>query len=188
MVLENFAGLFFQFGTLLDIVFQWEQIGVFDFILPFLLIFAIVYGVLSGIKIFGDNKSVNIIIAVVLGLLAIRFDFFSIFLSEISPRLGVGIVILMTLLILVGLFTPEKGRGIVLWIVMGVGALIFIIILAQIGGIFGFGYGGYGNNQLIAYVVLAILIIGVIIAVAASSGRRDSDEGKHRWAPLFEGK
>ena len=68
--------------------------------LPFLLVFAVVFGILIQMNIFGKNRGINVIIALVIGFLAVRSPFFTQFYSEIFPRLGVGIVILLSILIL----------------------------------------------------------------------------------------
>ena len=118
-------------GSIIDILFQLENLGFFDFILPFLLMFAVVYGILQYMKIFGEDKAVHIIIAVALGLIAIRLPFYSQFLTEISPRLAIGLIVLLALLILVGMFVPNQSRGTLGWILFAVGAVIFIIIATQ---------------------------------------------------------
>ena len=83
-----------------EVLFQLESIGVFEFLLPFLLIFAAVYGVLISLGIFGKRPGINVIIAFAIGLLAIRFPLFTQFYQELFPRLGIGITILLMLLIL----------------------------------------------------------------------------------------
>lgn len=168
------------FGSFADILFQWEMLGVFDFILPFLLIFAVIFGILGQMKIFGESKGIHVMIAIVLGMLAVRFRIFTDFLAIISPRLGIGLTIILALLILAGIFTPEGSRGIVGYVLMGVGAVIFIIIVVQTFDVLGFGYGswGYGSSELVGYVLLLVLLIGIIIAVSSSG----SHSGKHRVA------
>ena len=47
----------------------WESWGLMDVILPFLLIFAVVYAALTKVKIFGEQKDrIHIIIALVIAL------------------------------------------------------------------------------------------------------------------------
>ena len=73
----------------------------------FLLIFAVVYGILSTMNIFskGDkNKGVNAVIAIAVGLLALQWDYVPEFFSVIFPYAGIGISILLVALILMGLF------------------------------------------------------------------------------------
>ena len=140
------------YSSIVDVLYQLEGLGFFDFLLPFLLIFAVIFGILEATHIFGaDNKPIRMIIAIVLGFLSIRLPFFSAFLSEITPRLGVGITILLAAMILVGLFTQKKSTSTVLWILFGVGAAIFLVILVQSANALSyFGYGsGFFSDQVI---------------------------------------
>ena len=157
--------------SLAEVFYQWETIGLFDIILPFLLVFAVIYGILTYSKIFGGQKGLSVVVAMVIGLLAIRFPFFADFLAEISPRLAVGITILLALIILIGLFTPANYQDILGWILLAIGAIIFIIIMAQTAGILGvFGFSGFGGSELIGYVVLVALLIGIIVVITTSGG------------------
>src|SRR3989344_5849172 len=106
-VTHQFVGVFlqsygyFSIGRILE---QWSQYGLFDFILPFLLIFALVFGVLSTMNLFKDNKAVNGIIALAVALMSLQFGLVPAFFAELWPRFGVGIAIYLVFLILVGFF------------------------------------------------------------------------------------
>ncbi len=177
------------FGSFADILFQWEALGLFDFILPFLLIFAVVFGILSQMKIFNENRGINVIIAIALGLLASRFTLYTDFLNIISPRLGIGLVVILAILLLAGMFTPKGSRGIVGYVLMGVGVVIFIIIIAQTFNILNFGYGlaGFSTGDLAGYILLIVLLIGVIVTVAATSGKKSESKVKDAIEALFGG-
>ncbi|MFH1623249.1 MAG: hypothetical protein ABIA12_01900 [Candidatus Aenigmatarchaeota archaeon] len=60
--------------ALADILELWKSYGVFEFYLPFVLMFAIFYGLLSKSKIFGDEdkerrvRNINVVISVVAAL------------------------------------------------------------------------------------------------------------------------
>ena len=168
------------FGSIADILFQWQNIGFFDLILPFLLVFAIVFGILSYMKIFGDNKAVHVIIAVILGLLAIRAQFFSAFLAEIAPRLGVGLTILLAILILIGLFVPEGHQKTIGWILLAIAFIILIVILSQLYRVFGYFTGDLGltSSELIAWVAMIVILLGIVIVVviAAQKGKQKAGE------------
>ena len=56
--------------TITDVLNQWAEIGVFAYVLPFLMIFAVIYGILSKTQILGGRKGVDATIA-----LADRFRF-----------------------------------------------------------------------------------------------------------------
>ncbi len=161
-------------GTLLS---QWEAAGVYDFLLPFLLIFAVVFGILTTTNILGNNKGIHVIIAFVIGLLALRLTFVSRFFAEVFPRLGVGLAVILVLVILIGLFVPEDERRYWLW---GLGAIAFIIAIVVISKSFEqygwFSSGYYGDY--VGWIVGGVLVIGLIIAVAASGSKRDGKDTK----------
>lgn len=175
------------FGSIADIIFQWENLGVFDFILPFLLVFAIIFGILNATKVLGHNRGVIVIIALVIGLMALRWQYlFSDFISELFPRLGIGIAILLTVLILVGLFINQDEQRYWGYGLATLGMIIAIVILHQTGQKLGWFWTGIGSDN-IGFIVLAVLIIGVIIAVAASGGNRNSSstgKGASAWTML----
>lgn len=168
-----------------DIFALWEQYGLYDFVLPFLLIFVMVYGILQYMKIFKGDKGISVLIALVLGLMATRLPFMANFLKEISPRLGVGLIILLTILILIGLFTPEKTGAIFGWIFIGVGLIILLIILGQVANTFGFGFGGFFNDNLIAGLLLIGLLVGVIVAIV-TAGSSSTPTTRTKTAPLYD--
>ena len=167
-----------------SILLQWDNLGFFSHILPFLLIFAVVYGVLFRMNLFGEQKGVQVIIALVLGLLSIRYRLLGDVLKVISPRLGVGLVVILALLILIGMFVPEDAEGIMGWILMGVGLVIFIVILSQTASVFDTGFGGYLGDEIISYVVLAVLLIGIIVAVVVSGAEKEIDPTKRMFKKI----
>ncbi|MDO8564351.1 MAG: hypothetical protein Q7R87_05060 [Nanoarchaeota archaeon] len=158
-------------GSLLS---QWEAQGVFDFLLPFLLIFAVIFGILTTTNILGGakNKGVHVVIAFVIGLLALRLDFVPRFFAEIFPRLGVGLAVILTLIILIGLFVPQDEMRFWLW---GLGAIAFIIAIVVISQSFeGYGWFSSGSySDYVGWIIGAVLVIGLIIAVSAA-GNDDS--------------
>ena len=92
------------FGGLLDFL---AQGGFFSFLLPFLLIFALVYGLLLRVKLFEKN-GINAVIALAVSLMSIQFEFVPIFFSQIFPRVGVGLAVILAVLIIVGIFVPKQ--------------------------------------------------------------------------------
>lgn len=156
---------------------QWEAQGVFDFLLPFLLIFAIVFGILTTTNILGKNKGVHVIIAFVIGLLALRLDFVPRFFAEIFPRLGVGLAVILTLVILIGLFVPQDEMRYWLW---GLGAIAFIIALVVVSQSFeNFSWFSIGSaSDYVGWIVGGVLVIGLIIAVAAAGNESDPNKKK----------
>ncbi len=164
----------FDLGSMLS---QWESYGLFDYLLPFLLIFAIVYGILSYAKVFGDNNGVHLTIALVVGILALRLGFVQDFYREAFPRLAVALAVLLVFLILVSAFLPEtshkKGWYIGLYSLGGIAALIVVFnsfnILGYWGSSWWYDWG--------ALIIGALIVIGLIIAISVSG--KKSGGGSH---------
>ena len=153
-------------GTIGQILSQWEQYGFFSIILPFLLIFALVFGILEKTNVFKDNRSVNGIIALVVGLMSLQFPFVTVFFSEIFWRLGVALSIILVVLIILGIFIPKKSW--VTYALFGIGVIILIVTLVNTAGAVGWysGYWWYDNWPLVAGAIFIIAVIGTIIGAS----------------------
>jgi len=176
-VISSFA--FMQYVAFEDILIKLEQLGLFEFILPLLLMFAIVYGVLSWTNMFGGEKPIHALIAIVLAFLAIRWPVYRDFLAIVSPKLGVGLTIILVLVLLMGLFIPEKSQAIMGWIMIGVAVVIALVIFAQsYSDLQGAGYGSYVNSDMIGWVIIVALLIGVIVAVVTAGASKKEAPSK----------
>ena len=174
----------FYGGSIGNLLLSWEQAGFFSYVLPFLLIFAIVFGILTKVKVFPDNKGLNAVISIVVGLLALQFDFVPIFFAEIFPRLGVGLSVILALFILVGLFLPSGSESVSNFLMLTVGVIIFLVVITK-----SFGYLGYGTG--LPYWISAnlsgiIAVIIVIVAVGAVIGAKPPKEGWVKNPPHWQ--
>ncbi len=173
-----------------DLLYIWESYGVFDILLPFLLVFAIVFGILNFTNIFGGNKGINVIIALVIGMLAVRFPFFTQFYQEIFPRLGVGLAVLIVVVILIGIFIPEEHKPYYFWGFAAIAFIIALVAIYQTFDILGWtGFGIFSGEGTVAWIILAIIFIGLIIAVATSGSKESNAEKgiKGTFKKLWEG-
>lgn len=179
--------VFMQYYSFQRVMDQLTDLGLFDFILPFLLIFAVIFGVLSYMKMFGDSRGVNVLIALVIGLLAVRWPVYTDFLNIISPKLGIGLVILLVLIILIGLFVPRGAKAVVGWILISIGFIIFLVIMAQTYELLRPAYGGgFLTEDLVGYLILVALLIGVVVAVVVGGSKSQKSVGK-KMGDVLEG-
>ena len=173
--LQSFGVYGSSFG---DILFKLEQLGFFDYLLPFLIIFAMVFGILTKVNIF-DNKAINVIIALSVGLMSLQFGFVSVFFSELFPRFGIGITIILVVLVFLGLFMdPDSGgtRGIML----GIGAIIVLVILVQSAEAASWWYSSFWWSENISTILILaffLAIIGIIVGTASSKDSKSFRRG-----------
>ena len=167
-------------GGIGEMLAMWEQYGFFSYLLPFLLIFALVFGILSRMKLFGENNAISGIIALAVGLMALQFEFVSVFFAEIFPRMGVGLAIFLVVLILAGLFI-DPHKAIFRWVLVGIGLIIAIVVLSKTAGAVNWysGYWWQENWPLVAGAIVIIALIGTIIGSA--SGKTQS---AWNWWPM----
>ena len=117
-------------GAFGNLLYQLETLGFFSYVLPFLMIFAIVFAILEKVQFLGTNKMVNVILSLAVSLMALQFQFVSYFFAEIFPRMGVLLSVILVSMILLGLFFDFKKKGTKL-VVGGLTFVGFVVILLQ---------------------------------------------------------
>ena len=153
----------FSGGSFGNVLSQWERLGVFSYALPFLLIFALIFGILQKVNIFGgaqgtSNKGINGVIAVSTALMALQFNFVPRFFSDIFPQLGVGLTVVLVGIILTGMFTTSNMT----WIGFALGGVIFLTIM---GNSFEFGSSTFWfwfQQNFAMILIVAIILIMVL--------------------------
>lgn len=158
--------------TIVDVLNIWNYMGVFSYVLPFLLIFAVVFAILQKSKVLGDNaRAVNTIVAVAIGLLALQFDMVPVFFADLFPKMGVFLAVVLVVLIFLG-FVGVNPDGNTKWVkFIGIGAAI-IVVLWSMGDFIWFG--GYSGNLLWWFsdyfwsLIVLLVIIVAIVAVGKS--------------------
>ncbi|MBR9704357.1 hypothetical protein GOV12_03020 [Candidatus Pacearchaeota archaeon] len=124
--------------TIVEVLRTWEQAGVFAYLLPFLMIFAVVFGILNKSKLLGTNKGVQATIALTVGLLSLVNDYVPNFFSALFPYAGMAIAVLLVALILMGLAFEEDWSG-KIWFAIGIISFFVVIISAFSDMPFGIG-------------------------------------------------
>ena len=156
-------------GAIGDMLLQWEQIGIFSYVLPFLLIFSLVFAILMRLNIFKNekNNTINAIIALVVGLMALQFDFVPIFFSEVFPRIGIAMSIILAILVVAGLFMDPENKAMMVGL-MVFSLLVVAVIIYQSFGAFGLSTG-YWISAYWPQLLSFGFFLAIIIAVIASS-------------------
>ncbi|MDP3026526.1 MAG: hypothetical protein Q8N63_02370 [Nanoarchaeota archaeon] len=153
-------------NTITNVLNVWADMGVFAYLLPFLLIFALIFGILSRTKMLGENKGVNAILAGAIGLMALQFDWVSNFFATVLPYAGIGLSILLLAFIFMGMISDDEKTS--RWIFFAIGALIFLFVIGY--AFYDFAWlGAYSGQDWIPLLTLLLLIGGAVVWVVVSS-------------------
>ncbi len=156
-------------GALGNIFAQWEAMGVFTYALPFLLLFSLIYSILSFLPVFQNNKGVNAVIAIAVALMALQFNMVSVFFADIFPRLGIGLSIVLVIIILTGFFI-DKDNHTFKWLIFISVIIITLVVISSSLKNFGIGTGtGFWIKENLSSIIIFGLIIGAVIAIIAGN-------------------
>ncbi len=168
------------------------DLGVYDVLLPFLLVFAIVFATLEKTAILGKDKSnINAIVAVVTGLLLVVqrgiVDTINIFLPRISLLI---VVILMGLLVISMIAGKEfdgiKGGSFAIGVIIIIIAVIFSLVTPQSGGPI---WLTPADKQILLSVGILILVLVLVIGLVTSKPKQQQgDSFLKKLAKDFGGK
>jgi len=174
-----------------------QTFGILDFILPFILVFTIVFAVLQKIKLLGDNKNFNVIVALVMGLLFVVPHVMGLYplgydpvqvMLETLPSISLVAVAAIMLLILMGIFSTNFSQKAAPLI--AIAALIFVTYI--FGASLNLWTGPYDvfywwTAELTELIVI-ILVFGVIVwFITHEPDSKTPGEGIIKWiGELFE--
>jgi len=161
MVINILAGF-----SIANVLNDWNSIGVFSYILPFLLIFSLVYAILEKAGLLGDNRGVKVIVALAVGLLGIVNDKVPHFFATIFPNLGIALSVLLVGIILLGLFFSSDDNGIKntsKWIVAALGMLGVLFSIYYSFKDYSFGVNVW--EQYGSEIISLLLIVGIVLMI-----------------------
>ncbi len=176
-----------------------DKIGLFDVVLPFLLVFTIVFAILEKTKVLGTEeiegkkftkKNLNAIASFVIAFLVIASSELVEIITKVSSNAVVVLFLSVLFLLLVGSFYKEgetvylEGGWKVTFMIIVFGAIIAIFLDAiktsdgktwlQALTDFSGGSGG-GGSELIGSVILLVIIVAFI----AYAVREPAKAAKH---------
>ncbi len=173
---------------------EMQMSGFYEYVLPFLIVFIVLFAVLEKTYILGSEKdqngtrrpktNLNVILAIILGLVLLLqpdlrlIEYMNIYLSKMS----FFIVLAVMAMLVIALFAGKDDNG---KMFSGFGMLFATIVaIAAVLWSLSSSYGGYGWTFLpywitdeVLSLVLFIAIVGIIIATvknkASGGGRGD---------------
>jgi len=170
-----------------DVFLRFENMGVLDSLLPFILIFTILFAVLQKTKIIGEGKrQFNTVIALIISLMVViphltgRYPPGSDVVTIINtalPQVSLLVIVILAALLLIGVFAPGIMFG-----GTGFGAFLALLSIGAVVYIFGNAAGWWRNVGFLRVlndpdtqaVIVIVLVFGLIIWFIT----RDSSEAR----------
>jgi hypothetical protein len=178
-----------------------EKLGVYEIILPFLLVFTIVYAVFERTRVFGTEeiegvkygkKSLNAMVAFVIAFLVIASSQLVAIINESLSKIVLLILMIICFLVLIGTFFSEDeevilegGWRIFFMVVMLIGViLVFLSSVRNESGVswlsnminyIKLNFGSTGLSALILIIVI-IVFMAYIVKDPQPAKKKDKDE------------
>ncbi len=155
-----------------------------DVMLPFLLVFVVIFAILQKTKILGDGKKqIDALVALVVGLIVVSFGFATGIIVSLVPFLAVSVVVILVFMILFGSAFKEGAFDLANPVKYIIGVLaaigVVIVLLVSTGTwdrIADYFLTGGSNSSLVGNIVFVLVIIGAIL-LAIFSGKGESGKG-----------
>lgn len=179
-----------------------REFGIFDVILPFLLVFAVVFGILEKTRILGEEKikdiiyprkNLNAIVAFALAMLVVAATKIVGVINTALPQISLLIVVALSFLLMIGIFMKpdntlyEKLNG--RWLTFLMIIMFVAVIFVFLGNIpanekqswlgFAFDYVvEFWSGTLVATLILLGVIIWAIFFITKGDSGRGESKGK----------
>lgn len=167
---------------------QLDGLGLTDLFLPFFLIFAVIFATLQRIKLFGEEKKYNVIVALVLSILPVLqhylrpgsdYDLVKM-LNTALPQVSILIIAIILVMLMLGLVGWKKEKG-NLSTVAGILAVVGLIAVfwnaanpeTDFSNLFS------GNADLWSLIVI-VLVFGIVVAYVTG----DSNDQNSGWTKV----
>ncbi len=172
-----------------DMIFTLENMGLSSVLLPFLLVFTIVFATLRQSKILGDEKKFHLIIAMVMAFAVVIPHVLGryppgrdivVMINSALPQVSIVLVAILMVLIMLGMFAPDidiLGSNLGGWaVILSIGAVF--VIFGNAAGWFQLpGWLNFMRDTATRSLIIIILIFGIIIAFITSEPSKGKDGG-----------
>ena len=181
-----------------------EKLGVYDVILPFLLVFTIVFAIFERTKIFGTEevdgekipkKNLNAMVAFVVGFLVVASSKVVAVIDESLPNFVLLLLVAVCFLVLVGTFFSEEedvmlegGWRTFFMIVMFIGiVLIFMNAIKTDAGVswlalvinyLRYSFGSTAVSSLVLIIVVLLFMMYVVKDPKPSKSKKQEDHSE----------
>ncbi|MFC1722908.1 hypothetical protein ACFL0V_02115 [Nanoarchaeota archaeon] len=179
-------------STFRGVIEFFVRLGIYDVVLPFLLVFTIVFAILEKTKALGveqtkagplTRKNLNSMVAFCTAFLVVASSRLVAVINETMANMVLLLMLSVCFLMLIGSFMQEKEEGIYLegWMKGVFVAIMFVGIILIFLNALGWLYPGwrwlmsYYDSTAVMSVVLVALVVGVMYALVKEPSAKKSD-------------
>ena len=172
-----------------SLFYMLESSGMYEFFLPFLLVFVIVFAILEKTYIFGKNENngpktnINMVVAVLISLLMVVQTDLVLFMESYLSRMALFMVIGIMFMLVVAMFAGARGNtefegfGLTAGVIIAIVALLWSLSSGMYGS--AFPYWFYISESVIS-VLLMLGVLVLVIALVAKGGNSSSGKKKKK--------
>ncbi|MBI1971099.1 hypothetical protein HYS47_05095 [Candidatus Woesearchaeota archaeon] len=176
-----------------------NEIGVYDVVLPFLLVFTILFAILEKTKVLGTEeiegheytrKNMNAIVAFVIAFLVVLSTRLVAIINEALGRIVLLLLISVTFLLLVGSFYKEGepvhltgGWKSLFMIIMFLGVVLIFLQAIKLDdgrsvleGFWEYLVNNWTSNFTASVILLIIIVIFILYVTASPKGEKKEPE------------
>lgn len=165
-----------------SLFYQLESSGLYEYVLPFILVFIVIFAILEKTKILGVIKrtkeelgvpktNLNIIFSIISAFMLLTNTDLIYIMNQYVSKMSFFIVIALVFMLVVALFhKPDSdgkmfgGWGVTVATILAVVAVIWSLYSSTYGGDF-FPYGIYLSDSTLSLIFFIIIIVLVIAMV-----------------------
>jgi hypothetical protein len=182
-----------------EILVFFDKIGIYDVILPFLLVFTIVFAILEKTKVFGmeevegkklTRKNVNAMVAFTIAFMVIASSRLVEIITTVSSWMVILLMLSVLFLILIGSFWKEgdgvfleKGWKSMFMIMMFVGIIVIFLeaIKTESGQpwleyLFQYVVDNFSSTAVASIILLGVMVLAIWVVVRQPSSSKIAEK------------
>lgn len=152
-------------------------------VLPFLLVFTIIFAILQRTKILGEGKArIDAITSLVIALIVVAYGYATDIIVTLMPFLAVSAIIILVFMILYGFIASgEKGVDfskfkIPFGVIIGIAIIAAVLISTGYWNTVVGWFTGNNSNALVTNIIFIAIIIGAIAIVVGKGKDKKREE------------
>ncbi|MBU2576957.1 MAG: hypothetical protein KKF50_04510 [Nanoarchaeota archaeon] len=152
-----------------------------EMLLPFLLVFVVVFAILQKSKILGEGKAqIDSLVAMVIGLLLIGVRQPREIIVNLMPWMAVGVAVILVFLILYGLVAGDLSKA-PDWMKITFGTLAGLFTIGVVVYVTGFynvigDWFSDGTSGIWSNVIMVILVVGAMVVAVVTGKKKKKDD------------